>query len=124
MEQTKILLIQHESRIIKNLREILAELGYAFSETMDSTRKALAYAKKEKPDLILADVHLEQALEGIRVVQALQTACCSPVIYLTSKLDKEALEFAKKTQPANFLVYPVKPKELEIAIELALVNSF
>jgi DNA-binding LytR/AlgR family response regulator len=71
---------------------------------------------------VLLDIQLKGDWDGIETARRLTALKEIPFIYLTAFSDDETLERAKETTPAAYLIKPYQPRNLLIAIDLALHN--
>ncbi|NJL14215.1 MAG: hypothetical protein HC913_15200 [Microscillaceae bacterium] len=67
-------------------------------------------------------IQLEGEWDGVQTVAQIQQKLGThiPVIYLSTQRDPITWERAKRTRPHNFFLKPLKEKEVEIALEMAL----
>lgn len=98
----------------------LAKAGYEVTSSAISGEQAVECATIDEPDLILMDLQLRGALDGIETATRIRTHCNIPIIYLTAYSDAESLERAKATEPYGFLSKPVHEDTLRTTIETAL----
>lgn len=124
MTQTKfkILIVEDEVLIARDIKESLEELGHYTCVTASSVLSALKIVEDEHPDLVLIDIKLNGNLTGINLGKILLSKDKIPYIYLTSHTNVLTFTEAKNTRPAGFLVKPFKQNDLRIAIEIALNN--
>lgn len=91
-------------------------------EIFDKGEDALEYLKKSQPDLVLLDIRLAGALDGISTGYMIQNTYSLPIIYLSDLADAQTLNRAKQTRPANYLTKPFNEADLVRAIDLAFSN--
>ncbi|MBV9384888.1 MAG: response regulator [Chroococcidiopsidaceae cyanobacterium CP_BM_ER_R8_30] len=120
MTTAKILVVEDETIVAKDLQRRLTRIGYVVPTTASSGEEALSKAKEVSPDLVLMDIRLKGKMDGVETAKQLQSCFNIPVIYLTAYTDKEISERAKVTQPLLYLLKPFKEKELCAAIATAL----
>lgn len=84
---------------------------------------AIKIFKKEPVDLVLMDIVLAGAMDGISTAQLMREHRKVPIIYLTDHTDRSLVERAKKTYPANYLSKPFNEASLIRAIEIAFNNT-
>jgi signal transduction histidine kinase len=70
--------------------------------------------------VVLMDIRLPGAVDGIQAAASIREECDIPVIYLTAHSDDETLRRAMQTEPLGYLVKPFSPPQLRCAIEIAL----
>lgn len=120
MNTIRILIVEDEPIIAADLADRLSDMGYEIAEQCSSGEAALQYLEHEKVDLVLMDIQLDGALDGIETAQQIFEKQSLPLIYLTSNTDTATFSKAKNTQPAAFLTKPFRGKDLQHAIELAI----
>ncbi|MBD2180089.1 response regulator [Planktothrix sp. FACHB-1355] len=119
MNNCKILVVEDELIVAKNLENKLKKLGYEVVAMIPSGEEAIQKAIEEKPDLILMDIMLQGEMDGIETAEYIWTNYHIPVIYLTANADTSTLNRAKNTGSFGYLIKPFKEKELNANIELA-----
>ncbi|MBN2737351.1 MAG: response regulator [Spirochaetales bacterium] len=116
----KILIIEDEAIIAKDIQLRLKKLGYEITAIADNKMKALAITETDVPDLALVDIMLKGKEEGIEAALEIHSLYDVPIIYLTSYSDEQTLEKAKVAEPFGYLLKPFVEKELVSSIEMAL----
>jgi len=117
----KILIVEDELIIAEDIKSILQEQGYnVIGIAMDYNEAVKLLNHKEKPDLVLLDVNLNDNKDGIDLAQYINEHYKIPFIFATSYSDSQTLERAKATNPINYLVKPFKKEQLQSTIEISL----
>ena len=110
----KIMIIDDEPLNIRVVRKYLTDEGYSrFVEATDAVQ-AVAFAARERPDLILLDIVMPR-LSGLDVLDTLRHDSelgGIPVIILTASADRETRLEALRGGATDFLHKPVDPSEL------------
>ncbi len=120
MAKIKILIVEDESIVAKDIQNSLKKLGYQVSAVVNSGDKAIKEAEENRPDLILMDIMLKGKISGIEAAKEIKERFALPVIFLTAYADDNTLNKAKITEPYGYIIKPFKDKELQTTIELAL----
>lgn len=120
MEKTKILVVEDESIVAKDIQSTLIRLGYDVPATASSAQSAFNKLEEIKPDLVFMDIKLKGDLDGISIAEHIKKTYSVPVVFLTSFIDKATLDRAKLTEPYGYLVKPFNEKDLQSTIEMAL----
>lgn len=120
--KVNILIVEDEGIVALALEDTLQLEGYQVCGIADNGKEALRIAEKETIDLVLLDIQLKGDWDGIETARRLTALKEIPFIYLTAFSDDETLERAKETTPAAYLIKPYQPRNLLIAIDLALHN--
>jgi PAS domain S-box-containing protein len=120
MVPAKILVVEDETIVARDIQQSLTRLGYDVPTTATSGEEAIRKTKEIDPDLILMDIVLKGQMDGVETVRQINRQFDVPVIYLTAYADDLTLERAKTTSPAGYMLKPFHPNELRPTIELAL----
>lgn len=116
----KILVVEDEKIVAKDIEYRLQKLGYTVTGMATSGSDALQKAEEAPPDLVLMDIQLKGDMDGITVAEAMRQRFQLPVIYLTAYADEPTLRRAKITLPYGYLLKPFEERDLHTAIEVAL----
>ena len=116
----RILVVEDELIVAMDLQKRLTHLGYDVPLTASSGDEAIQLVFETKPHLILMDIRLKGALDGIKTAQVIRDRFQTPVVYLTCYCDESTIERAKLTEPYGYLVKPFDERELKTTIEMAL----
>lgn len=120
MGRTRILVVEDEQLVAEDLRETLEILGYEVAGLAVSGEDAIAKVASTRPQLVLMDIRLEGAMDGIEASHIIQTDFQLPVIYLTANADRATLERVKQSEPFGYLMKPFSEKSLATTIEIAI----
>lgn len=116
----RILVVEDERIVARDLAGALTEMGYEVPATVATGELAIEHARDLRPDLVLMDIRLPGPIDGIQAASAVREAHDIPVIFLTAHSDDETLRRAMQTEPVGYLVKPFFPPQLRCAIEIAL----
>lgn len=115
-----ILIVEDEGIVARDLQQALDEMGYDAFAIAASGEEAVSQATQRWPDVVLMDIRIKGQEDGIQTAALLKKKLPVIVIYLTAHADESILSRAKRTEPAGYLVKPVKNAELRSMIEIAL----
>src|SRR4051812_17670833 len=115
----RVLVVEDERIVALDLRGALEDLGYTVVGTAATSDEALRVADERRPDLMLMDIRISGARDGIQTASMLRDRYRLPVVYLTANGDADTLERALATEPAGYLVKPYNPHTLRTTIEVA-----
>jgi DNA-binding NarL/FixJ family response regulator len=118
--KARILLVEDEIITAAALEKSLRNLGYDVVGIVSSGEAAIRQAAEKAPDLILMDVRLQGAMDGIAAAQEIQSNFEIPVVYLTAHSDEETVERIMQSHPYGCLFKPYDKEDLHNAIEAAL----
>ncbi len=120
MSTARVLVVEDESITAMDLEERLQRLGYSVPAVVSSGEEAIRKAEETRPDLVLMDIVLSGHTDGVQAAQEVQSRLGIPIIYLTAFSDNATWERVRLTEPFGYLVKPVKDRELQTSIEIAL----
>jgi len=123
MAKTKILVVEDENIVAKDIQNILINLGFDVPAIVSNGEDALAMTKKHKPELILMDIMIKGDMTGIDVAKKVKEKFNIPVVFLTAYADEKTINSAKDAVPYGYIIKPFKEKEIETTIEMA-INKF
>jgi DNA-binding NarL/FixJ family response regulator len=72
------------------------------------------------PHLLLCDIHLEEELTGINLVNELRRRYAFEVIFITSYQTRNIIEQAAETHPANYIIKPIDEMQLFAGVQLVI----
>ncbi|MCV2355833.1 EAL domain-containing protein [Paucibacter sp. B2R-40] len=116
----RILVVEDETIVARDLLQQLAELGYESVGHVTRGEDAIELAGLAKPDLVLMDIQLGGGLDGISAAQAIRDRFSLPVVFLTAFAADETLARAKLTEPFGYILKPFSERELRTVLEMAL----
>lgn len=123
MSHAQILIVEDEVIIAVGIQKKLENFGYSVAGIASSGEEALAQTIELQPDLVLMDIVIKGAMDGIAAAQRIQEQFDIPVIYLTAYSDQIHLNRAKTTAPFGYLLKPFNDRELEITLEITLYKA-
>jgi PAS domain S-box-containing protein len=123
MPKIRILVVEDESLVARDIQNMLRSLGYEVAGIVASGEEAIENALASVPDLVLMDIVLKGDIDGIAAAERLWEEYSIPVIYLTAYADDTTFERAKLTKPFGYLLKPFEERELQTTIEMALYKS-
>ena len=120
MKKTKILIVEDETIIALNIKNILLNLGYEVPAIASTADEAIEKTSELHPDIVLMDIKLKEGGEGIEVADTIRSRFAIPVIYLTAYANGETLDKAKTTMPYGYIMKPPDVRTLQGTIEMAI----
>ena len=120
MSNTKILIVEDEIIIAKDIQSILKTLGYDASVIVSYGEEAIKKTEEIKPDLVLMNIDIKGDMDGIEAAAEIHNLFNIPVVFLTGYMDEERLKRAKTTEPFSYVIKPFNERELHSTIVRAL----
>ena len=118
-----ILVVEDEAVVAMDLRSQLEDLGYRVCAIADNGREAISLAHKERPGLVLMDIVIKGAIDGVEAAAQIGRSLHIPIIFLSAYSDDSMVERAAHTSAYGYLTKPFQAKELRAAIEVALYKA-
>ncbi len=123
MAGIKVVLVEDDWIIAKEISYSLADIGFDVLATFDTGEEALKQLSLLKPDIVLLDIDLAGDISGIEVGKQLKHHHHLPFIFLTALADSHTIDKAKLVDPYAYLVKPVSTESLYATIEITLHNA-
>ncbi|PIB34009.1 hypothetical protein BFP72_00460 [Reichenbachiella sp. 5M10] len=120
MAKLKVLVAEDDLTHATKMEMLLDEMGYDCIGIHDNEMDLLRNIKVLKPDVVVLDIALKNANNGIHIAQKIQHTHPTPFLFVTSFDDKETMNQAMETAPYAYLIKPVERGNLQAAIELAI----
>ncbi len=120
MNPVSILVVEDEAIVAMNIEERLLAMGYGPIGRVASGEDALSHIQVKRPHLILMDIQLQGAMDGIETATEIRRHFHIPVIFLTAYSEDSTLDRAKVAEPFGYILKPFENRELKSTIEIAL----
>jgi CheY-like chemotaxis protein len=113
------MIIEDEAIIAMDIESIIRGMGHSVTGIARTRDGAVALAKRERPDLILADIQLADNSSGIDAVnQILRDLPDMPVIFVTAF--PERLLTGERPEPAFLITKPFSEEQIRSAVSQAM----
>jgi PAS domain S-box-containing protein len=120
MSKPAILIVEDETIISADLANKLQRLGYEVAGSTGTGEEALKLAHLLRPSLVLMDIRLAGAMDGITAADTIWKECQLPVVFLSAHSDKCTIQRARKVEAFGFITKPFGDSELHTQIEITL----
>ncbi|EIE02603.1 response regulator [Leptospira licerasiae] len=117
MNNINVLLVEDEAITAMLIRRELKKIGCNVVELATSGEDAVRIAKEDRPDLILMDITLAGAMDGITAASAIKGDRDIPIVFVTGYQDRATRERAALTKPLGYFVKPLQMDQLKSLIE-------
>lgn len=117
---TQILVVEDERIVGLHLKQQLVKLGYKVAAVVSSGEEALKVIAERRLDLVLMDIHIDGAIDGIETAKQIKVDYTLPVIYLTAFSSEGTLQRARESKPYGYLLKPFSERELHATIQMTL----
>lgn len=116
----RILLVEDDAITARYVRNCLRSAGFPSPAVATTAEQALSLACVDPPDVVLMDIALPGAMDGIEAAGVIRERTGAQVLFLTA-CDEEALRRrATAVGASDYLVKPFLERELCAAVERAL----
>ena len=116
----RILIVEDEQIVAMDISISLEGMGYKVVGNTVSGAETLVMAEQMRPDLVLVDVYLQGAMDGIELARLLRDELHLPVVFLTAYSEDDLIQRVKEVEPFGYILKPFENRELRIVIEMAL----
>lgn len=120
MVASRILVVEDERIVAKDLELRLQALGYEVVGVAATGSDAVRLTSELSPDLVMMDIRLHGEMDGIEAAARIRKDHFIPVVYLTAHSDEETLKRAQVTEPYGYILKPFQERELRTVIEMGL----
>jgi YesN/AraC family two-component response regulator len=123
MKRPRILIVEDELLIAKNISIILENEGYETVYGITNFEDAVAVFLQEKFDLVLIDIKLRGNSDGVDLGTLLLKKNTIPFIYITSISDTVTINRVKQTRPHGTIIKPFKAIDIKTSVDI-VINNF
>jgi PAS domain S-box-containing protein/putative nucleotidyltransferase with HDIG domain len=123
MEKIRILIVEDESLVARDIENMAVSQGYEVCGIASSGDQAVEMTAEHQPDLILMDVVIKGSQDGTTIAEKIWDYYRIPIIYVTASADEHTLKRAKITEAFGYILKPFDERELKIAIEMAYYKA-
>lgn len=121
MHQDKILIVDDELIIARDLQSRLADFGYTITGIAADYNEAVESITNDKPELVLMDIMLRSGqMDGIDAAQKIKEEYNIPSIFITAYSDEKTIARARRINPLGYILKPFKEREVVTTIDIGL----
>ncbi|MCP4219050.1 MAG: response regulator [bacterium] len=115
-----ILIVEDEWLVAESIRNQLEKVDFGVTDIVSTGKAAIKTVNEKQVDLLLMDIMLQGAIDGIETAGRIRATHDIPVVYLTACIDDEIIQRAKITGPFGYILKPFEERELCSVLEIAL----
>ena len=119
MAPAQVLVVEDEPIVALDLTRRLTRRGYAVTRVTTGDA-AVEAADALRPDVILMDVHLPGAMDGLQAAASIWARQAVPIVYLTGSADPALLDGVQTPPPVLTLAKPFSEAALQETLRRAL----
>ena len=116
----RILVVEDDPEQSEQMERTLSDLGYHVVDRANSGLSGVEAARRHHPDLVLMDVRLPGALDGVGAARAICETDDIPMVFVTGASGGDELRRVISSTPHGYVVKPFGRGQLEAAVELGL----
>lgn len=120
MSKARILIVEDHEVAAQAIVRQLTRLDYEPVGQTAYGEQAVDLAGQLHPDLVLMDIQLAGAMDGISAAREIRDQFAIPVVFATAMTEGPTFDRAKLTEPFGYIMKPVGDRELRTVIETAL----
>jgi CheY-like chemotaxis protein len=119
MKQARILIVEDESIVAKDIQKTLQSFGYDVPCITLTGEDAIDKARVLQPDLVLMDIILAGDMDGIEAAREIKHRYKIPIIFLTAYIDENLMD---NREPFEYIIKPIDEDELKITVDRVLAS--
>jgi len=113
-----ILVVEDEALYAELVQEMVEDLGHHTLAVVTNAGDALEICQQQRPDLVLMDININGAKDGIDLAYELQEKAPVPVIFINRNVEDETYALARATHELAFLEKSFRKRQLQRSIDL------
>lgn len=117
--QLNVLIAEDEFIVSRNIRQQVLDLGYNVVGIASDEEEVMAAVADNKIDLILMDIMLKGATDGIEIARKIKQTHLISFVFITAYSSDEYINRVRTVEPHGYLLKPFNNRDLAVNIELA-----
>jgi CheY-like chemotaxis protein len=109
----KVLIVEDDLILTMINKRYLELLGLTVVASARNGLDAIAAAKKHNPDIILMDIRIDGAMDGIEAMEEIRKFSEASVIYVSGNSETSSKTRAEKTNMLGFCIKPISVEDLK-----------
>lgn len=109
---TKVLIVEDEPIVAEAMSQFLENAGHEVVGIARDEVSAICETAAERPDLVLMDIRLAGAGDGIEAARKIRADYPVNVVFVTAHADPITRTRAAAVQPAGFVTKPYSARQL------------
>lgn len=120
MAEARVMIVEDETSVAEDLLRPLEAAGYTVVGRAVTPPEAVSMARELKPDVILMDVCLGEARDGIDAAVEIQKVIDRPIVYVSDQSEASLVADAVEAGAFGYVLKPFQTRQLLSSIEIAL----
>lgn len=121
MSSLKILIVEDDPMIAESLCDILNMLEHEVVGIAENANEAIEICNEKEPQIALLDIQIGGELDGVELSEIINQQFNLPFIFTTAFADETTIRRAREQGPFGYVVKPYGVKDINAAIEVAMV---
>ena len=113
----RVLIVEDEIINAMALSEALPGWGCTVLDMVTSGEDAIRIAEEQRPDVVLMDIAIHGAINGLDAAREIVGRLGIPVIFMTGYDDEETIRAATELKPLGILVKPLDASRLRALLD-------
>lgn len=118
-EKARVLVVEDDPSSQLLMRALLDKIGFECIGVLAKGELAVAFAARERPEIVLMDINLEGEIDGIEAAEQIKNLYAPAIIFVTAQ---ETIDFKRvyPLEPHGYIQKPIHFEQFRLTIELAL----
>ena len=116
----RVLIVEDDWIVSQEFSRILERGGFEVVHIAANAEDALRLFDEARPDVVVLDVDLGGAVDGIELASAIGIIAPAALVFVTGLTDDRTMDRVKAVGSLGYVVKPVSDLQLRSAVELAL----
>ncbi len=122
MSATRVLIAELDSTSAHELARHVQAFDYHVVGIAFSGEETLARIRELNPDLVLMNIRLKGAIDGIQTGSLIRTYQNIPIVYLVDTSGQNTIRRAGATEPFGYIFKPFDERRIFATLETALIR--
>jgi len=123
MGKRRILIVEDEAIIAKDIQNILKNFGYSFIDLASSGEESVKKAENLHPALVLMDIRIKGHMNGIEAARRIYHSYKIPVVYLTAYNEDRVRSDENAGLKFDFIPKPFGERDIENILKKYLPHN-
>ena len=115
----QVLIVEDEVITQRYLMNILDQGGVDAIECFDNGDEVLSVMKERRYDMVLMDINIKGAMDGIQLTKHILRMHRLPVVFISAYSDDETLDEVLELAPFGFVTKPFSSSEVLASVKIA-----
>ena len=114
-----IVIVEDEVITQRYLQDIFKQFDVNVTGCFDNGLETIEALKNIKCDLLLLDINIKGAMDGIQLARHILREKTLPIVFITAHNDDETLEEILELAPYGFIGKPFSSKDISVTLQIA-----